>query len=424
MQKMSFIASVLRGLTGQLTYRIQFWVGNVSPTSPIKPKIRFGMQTLSGTIFGDSTTPEIAGDSVWHLYSVSFQVPAGVTTADLFLRNENIGGLGNDLAIDDISINPIPTPLVTNVISPATTILCVGSTYNISNTVSGGTWSTDNPSAITIDSATGNITVNSIGAANITYTYINNAYCLSTAQSSVGLRIPPSVTVSSSSNNVCKNGNITLHASPSLGTPPYSYLWTGTGGTITSPTDANPTLTAPSAGGSYNYSVKVTDSAGCNSPLSTTTVAVHAPASSIYLICAPNASPAYAQLLESSGSGSSWLWSATSGSALFYSNSSFNNGTTSSTLQAPYINYASQYKVVLTDTYGCKDSSTVLYDNSSCTVLASSLLDFTATKSGEGVLLNWKTSSETNSKYFLIERSQDQNTWTKSGRLQQQVIAI
>ena len=116
-----------------------------------------------------------AGDSAWHFYSVSFTVPSGVTTADLFLRNENIGGSGNDLALDDISINPIPTPLANNVISPVPN-LCVGSSYTITNSVLGGTWSTSNPSIITVDTSTGIITVLSAGAANLTYTYINNSY--------------------------------------------------------------------------------------------------------------------------------------------------------------------------------------------------------------------------------------------------------
>jgi hypothetical protein len=413
--KDEFYRQRITGLTENLTYRIQFYVGNVSVSSPIKPKIRFGMQTLSGTIFGDSTTPEISG-STWQLYSVSFTVPSGITTADLFLRNENIGGLGNDLVIDDIAINPIPTPLVTNVIHPATLNLCVGSSYIITNTVSGGTWSTSDPSAVTIDSATGSITVNSVGTADITYTYVNNIYCVSTAISNVTLSVPPAVTVSASSDDVCKNGITTLYANPSSGTAPYSYLWSGSNGTISSVTTPNPTLTAPSTAGSYDYSVEVTDSAGCASAATTTTVIVHAPTSNMYIFCEPDAPSPYARLLEMNNSpGFSWLWTATSNDALFYSDSLFDNGSTTSTLQSPYINYASQYKVVVTDDYGCKDSSSMLYDYSVCTVLTVSLMDFIATRNNERVLLNWKTSSETNSKYFFIERSLDEKTWTEIG---------
>ena len=57
--KDEFYRQRITGFGRDLTYRIGFWVANVSPPSPIKPKIRFGMQTLQGVIFGDNTTPEI-----------------------------------------------------------------------------------------------------------------------------------------------------------------------------------------------------------------------------------------------------------------------------------------------------------------------------------------------------------------------------
>lgn|GEM_PF-5695214 len=417
--KDEFYRQRITGLTGNLTYRIQFYTSNVLATNPIKPKIRFGMQTLSGTIFGDSTTPEIT-TSAWQLYSVSFTVPDGVTTADLFLRNENIGGSGNDLAIDDISINPIPTPLETNVISPtALSNLCVGTTYTISNSISGGTWSTSDPSVVTIDSATGSITINSIGSASITYTYVNNIYCLSTAVSNVSISVPPTVSLSSSSYDVCRNSSIVLSSNASSGTSPYSYLWTGSGGTLSSATVANPTFTAPLTGGTYNYSVTVTDNVGCTSPTTNVPVTVHAPLSGISLFCNESGVTPYAQLTEIGGTtGSSWLWSATSGSALFYSSSSFDDGATTSTLRSPYVNFISQYKVVLTDSYGCKDSTTMFYDNTMCRILPLLLLKFYAAKSKDGVLLNWSTSFETNTKYFLVERSTDQNNWTTIGKIE------
>ena len=371
------------------------------------------MQTLQGVIFGDSTTPEICCDSAWHFYSVSFTVPSGVTTADLFLRNENIGGSGNDLALDDISINPIPTPLTNNVISPVPN-LCVGSSYTITNSVPGGTWSTSDPSIITVDTSTGIITVLSPGAANLTYTYINNSYCKSTATSNVSVTVPPAVAVSSSSSDMCGNGVTTLHANASSGTSPYSYLWTGSGGTLNSATVANPTLTAPTIAGTYNYSVTVTDSMGCTSPNSTTTVTVHVPVSNIYLSCNSGASPPNAQLLEDGGTaGASWQWSASAESALFYSAASLINGGTTSTLQAPYVNQPAQYKVVLTDPYGCKDSSSIMFDYGTCALLQVSTVNFTVTPNNIGVQLKWSTSSETNSKYFLIERSFDERTCSK-----------
>lgn len=413
--KDEFYRQRITGLTASLTYRIQFYVANLSISNPIKPKIRFGMQTLAGTIFGDSTTPEVSGNA-WQLFSVSFTVPSGVTTADLFLRNENIGGSGNDLAIDDISINPIPTPLDVNEISPAIlSNLCVGSTYAISNTVGGGTWSISDTSVASVDSS-GNITIHSIGAAGITYTYINNIFCVSTATSNVTISVPPTVNASPDFSNVCKNGTTVLNSNASSGTAPYNYLWSGSSGSISSVTDANPTLTAPSVAGSYNYSVKVTDSVGCTSPLTTTSITVHAPVSSIYVTCLDGHYP-LPQIMEIGGSqGVSWLWSASDSNALFFTTSTATGAANTSTFQSPYISEPSNYKVVVTDSYGCQDSSTLIFSYSMCgIILPVSLVNFTIAKSNEDVLLKWTTTAEVNSKYFEIERSPDEKNWTKIG---------
>lgn len=411
--KDEFYRQRITGLTENLTYRIQFYVSNVLPTNPIKPKIRFGMQTLSGVIFGDSTTAEITS-SGWQLCSVSFTVPAGITIADLFLRNENIGGLGNDLAIDDISINPIPTPLTQNTISAPS--VCVGGTYTISNTVAGGSWTTSDPSIVTVDSASGSMTIHNMGNANVVYTYVNNIYCVSTAISTLTIKAPPSVNVTASSSDVCKNGITVLNSSVTSGTAPYTYSWTAQAGTLSSTTVANPTLTAPAAGGTYNYAVKVTDSTGCTSSTTITSVKVHAPAAIIYPLCHDSLSNPYASLKEIGGSQvASWLWSAAANQALFYTSSEMKNGTSTSTLQNPYVNFSSQYKVVITDIYGCKDSSTLLFTKSICSILSVSLTSFTAEKNNDMIKLRWTTASETNSKYFIIERSSDQRNWSQIG---------
>lgn len=411
--KDEFYRQRITGLTENLTYRIQFYVSNVLPTNPIKPKIRFGMQTLSGVIFGDSTTAEITS-SGWQLCSVSFTVPAGITIADLFLRNENIGGLGNDLAIDDISINPIPTPLTQNNISaPA---VCVGGTYSITNTVGGGSWSTSDPSIVTVDSASGTMTIHNMGNANVTYTYVNNIYCVSTSTSTLTIKAPPSVNVTASSSDVCKAGITTLNSNVTSGTAPYTYSWTAQAGTLSSTAIANPTLTAPSAGGTYNYTVKVTDSTGCTSSTTVTSVKVHAPAAVIYPVCHDSLSGSYASLKEIGGSQvASWLWSAAANQALFYTTSNMQNGSATSDLQNPYVNFSSQYKVVITDIYGCKDSSTLLFTKSICSILSVSLTSFTAEKNNDMIKLKWATASETNSKYFIIERSNDQRNWSQIG---------
>ena len=52
-----------------------------------------------------------------------------------------------------------------------------------------------------------------------------------------------------------------------------------------------------------------------------------------------------------------------------------------------------------------------MFDYGTCALLQVSTVNFTATPNNIGVQLKWSTSSETNSKYFLIERSLDERTW-------------
>ena len=411
--KDEFYRQRITGLTGSLTYRIEFYVANVSSTVEIQPNIRFGMQTLEGVIFGDSTTGEIRGDG-WRRFSVSFTVPDTVTTADLFLRNENIGGVGNDLAIDDIALNPIPTPLDNNQISPQTTPnLCIGSTYQFYNSVKGGFWISSDTSVAEIDRLTGKVnSIKKTGEVTFTYTYINNIFCVSTATSDISIHIPPSVNVTtSSSTSVCKGDTLTLHSFPSGGTPPYSYAWMGNGGTISSLTASDPLLTASTVDGLYNYSVTVTDKLGCYSSANAS-VAVHVPDANINPFCYPNGDPPFAQLVESGGTpNATRTWSSSTPTALFYSSNNLIGGTKTSSLQSPYVNIAGSYKVVVKDEYGCKDSASVLYDRFACQALPVTLISFQALKQGNEVLLQWLASSTGSNAHFLVERSTDQKNW-------------
>lgn len=409
--KDEFYRQRITGLAGSLTYRIEFYVANVSSTVAIQPNIRFGMQTLDGVIFGDSTTGEILGDG-WKRFSVSFTVPAGVTTADLFLRNENIGGVGNDLAIDDIALNPIPTPLDNNQISPQTTPnLCIGTTYQFYNSVAGGTWSSSDSTVASID-GTGKVAIKKTGDVKFTYTYVNNIYCVSTATSDISIHVPPSVMVSAaSSTSVCKGDTLTLYSAPSGGTPPYSYAWTGNGGTFSSTTVQNPLLTASSVDGTYNYNVTVTDSLGCASSANAT-VAVHVPTANINPLCYPNADPPYAQLIESGGTpNATRTWTTATSNAYFYSTSSLTGKSKTSSLQNPYINIAGAYKVIVQDAYGCKDSASMVYSRFACQALPVTLVKFQALKQNNSVLLQWFANSVVNGVHFMIERSNDQKNW-------------
>ncbi len=95
----------------------------------------------------------------------------------------------------------------------------------------------------------------------------------------------------------------------------------------------------------------------------------------------------------------------------------------SSTLQNPQVTSASSanngnYKVIVTDAGGCKNTKVMYVDFSSCTysiILSVKLINFDAVKTGSHVNVDWQTANEQNSENFDIERSNNGTTWIKIG---------
>ncbi len=70
-------------------------------TDHIKPNVSFLIDDEE--VF---TTGEIPQDENWHTYGFTFTTGPGQTTVQLSLRNNAPGGIGNDLALDNISFRP------------------------------------------------------------------------------------------------------------------------------------------------------------------------------------------------------------------------------------------------------------------------------------------------------------------------------
>lgn len=67
----------------------------------IRPNVSFLIDNLVGF-----TSGEIPQDAVWHNYGFTFTTAPGQTTVQLSLQNNAPGGIGNDLALDNISFRP------------------------------------------------------------------------------------------------------------------------------------------------------------------------------------------------------------------------------------------------------------------------------------------------------------------------------
>lgn len=109
------------------------------------------------------------------------------------------------IAVTTISINALPAPIAGG------GSICAGSSFTVSNTVSGGTWSSSNTSVATINS-TGNVTGVAAGTSVISYT--SGIGCATTTVITVNTMPTPITGVASA----CAGYSTALASAPSGGT--------------------------------------------------------------------------------------------------------------------------------------------------------------------------------------------------------------
>jgi gliding motility-associated-like protein len=108
-QPADFFLATLSGLCPNTTYEFSAWVMNVllSPGG-IQPNITFSVETTSGTVLNQFNTGGIAvtGQPIWKQYGFFFTTTIGNPAIVLRITNNAPGGIGNDLALDDITFRP------------------------------------------------------------------------------------------------------------------------------------------------------------------------------------------------------------------------------------------------------------------------------------------------------------------------------
>jgi hypothetical protein len=156
----------------------------------------------------------------------------------------------NATASNSVTITVNTAPIVT--LSGNPNICGTGSTTLITANVSGGSpdYSYDWSPCTATGTPSGN-TFTANGAGTVAVTVTDSLGCKGRAKTIVSVKSPPSVIINGIT-SICEGNSSTLTATPSGGTPPYTYLWS-TGATT-------PSINVSFGG---TYSVTVTDSAAC-----------------------------------------------------------------------------------------------------------------------------------------------------------------
>jgi hypothetical protein len=179
------------------------------------------------------------------------------TAGPITVQVTGTNGCSSTSAPQTITVNALP---VLDPIAGAS-VVCVGSTGTISNTTTGGTWSSANANVAVVNAGSGIVSGNTAGTANMTYSYTNANGCSASVSAPVVVEaLPSAATTVAGSTVFCQGGSVTISAPTAV-----SYLWTPGGATTQS-------ISATAAG---TYSVQVSSGA-CSSTSPATVVTVNA----------------------------------------------------------------------------------------------------------------------------------------------------
>lgn len=120
-----FFVSTVTGLCPNTTYEFSSWVLNVLHRpggDGIMPNITFRIETPAGAVLGSYNSGDIpqTDSPVWNQYGFYFTTTSGNPDVVIRMTNNAPGGIGNDLALDDITFRPCGPSLSSFITSTAT----------------------------------------------------------------------------------------------------------------------------------------------------------------------------------------------------------------------------------------------------------------------------------------------------------------
>jgi len=224
--------------------------------------------TPGGTWSSNNTTIAIVGSSSGVVTGVS----PGIATITYTLST-------GCYVTYTLTILPLPGPIT------GTLSICVGSSTLLSNSVSGGTWSSSNTGVATVGSTSGLVFGNNPGISNITYTLASGCYVIAT------VTVNPIPTITGPS-NVCVGSTI-----PWAGNPPGG-TWTSSNTAIATIGYTSGFITGVAPGGAV---ITYTSPAGCVTVKGIKVLATPGPITGNTLICVGSTS-----LLSNASPGGTW----------------------------------------------------------------------------------------------------------------------
>jgi len=169
-----FYQQNITGLCAGTTYQFAAWIANVNSVNPAAtalPNVTFELlNPVTDSILGEINTGDIANpvSMTWSQYGLLFTMPAGLNSVKLVLINNNAGGSGNDLAIDDITFSACGPQTIASFSGSMADTVCQNTSVNLSGTVSAGLttpayqWQSSSDNGVTFTSIA--------GATNLNYT--------------------------------------------------------------------------------------------------------------------------------------------------------------------------------------------------------------------------------------------------------------
>lgn len=145
------LVDTVTGLCSNTTYQFSAWLANCMQSNacnnnPVLPNFTFSIETLSGTVLASSVTPDlpVTGFKDWVEYGVCYTTPS-TTPGTVVLRIKcNTGGpCGSSFVMDDVTFGAAGPPINVTVNGANTPVLdlCMGytNTYILNGTYSGFT---------------------------------------------------------------------------------------------------------------------------------------------------------------------------------------------------------------------------------------------------------------------------------------------